>query len=104
MFLLSASLTAPTLQSGVPLDDLTRARTKVPRNEYQTPVPNHMAKILNRHLTRSHPNIKPCHEWTAAELQTLQTEMYQHRAPAHDEIYQDVKDNRLMPVETNFLL
>lgn len=35
-----------------------------------------MAKVLNKHLTRSHPKTKPCHEWTAIELQSLQTEMY----------------------------
>jgi len=60
------------------LDDLKRARTKVPRNEYRNTHSYHMGKSLNGHLKRSHQNVKPCYELE------------------HDIIYAASNDNRGM--------
>jgi hypothetical protein len=42
------------------------------------------------------PFVKPCSEWTAAELQELQAQLYLHRTEDFDAIYQDASDNRKM--------
>eukprot|EP00666_Eupelagonemidae_sp_cell4sb_P007732 gene7732-7257_t len=53
-----------------------------------------MGKTLNGHLSRGHPNTKPCHQWTPDELQQLQATMLAHRERAHDAIYAKADDPR----------
>jgi len=93
-------LLAATAVLAAPMGDLERAATKVPRDEYRNPVPIHMAKTLNTHLTNSHSSTRPCYAWTAIELQELQKEMYEHRTDKHEEIYAAKKDTRSMRFNT----
>lgn len=78
------------------MGDMERSRTKVPRDEYRGSHHHHMAKVLNGHVVRSHPNAKACHKWSVDELQALQATLFAHRATAHDEVYQSAGDSRAL--------
>lgn len=97
--MLKLSLVA-TAALAAPMGDLERAKAKVPRAEFRNPIPANMAETLNNHLTNSHPNTKPCHEWSVADLQEVQAEMFKHRVTQHDEVYQNAKDTRSMRFQT----
>jgi hypothetical protein len=47
-------------------------------------------------MEKMFPKVKSCSEWTVEELQELQTELFNHRNPDFNEIYEDSSDNRKM--------
>jgi hypothetical protein len=83
------------LGCGSALGDLERVRTKVPRAEYRSD-DHGIARVLNGHLDKAHPNTKKCSEFTATELQNLQAKLHVHLNENHDEIYSSVKDARAL--------
>lgn len=76
--------------------DLHRARTKVPRAQWKGEGHDGMTGVLNNHLYKMFPQVKACSEWTAEELQALQSELYKYRTPEFDDIYADSSDSRRM--------
>lgn len=78
------------------IDDLKRARAKVPRMEYRSDIPHDIGQKLNAHLRRSHPNVKPCYQWSSADLQELQASLHARVEDAHNAIYQETSDNRAL--------
>jgi len=76
--------------------DLQRARSKIPRSGWKGEGRAGVSNVLNGHLTKMFPNVKECNEWTAEELQTLQTELFHHRNTDFNDIYHDSSDNRKM--------
>lgn len=76
--------------------DLQRARAKVPRAGWKGPDFGSMSEVLNGHLRKMFPITKPCHEWTAEELQSYQAKLYAHRHPHFEAIYAGSRDNRRM--------
>jgi len=76
--------------------DLFRARSKVPRPDWKGDGHSGMSANLNKHMQNMFPNVKPCDQWSAQELQQLQTELFNSRAPELDDIYSDSSDNRAM--------
>lgn len=84
------------LASSADLRDLQRARAKVPRMEWKGATFDEMSVVLNGHLTKMFPKTKPCHEWTATELQAYQAKLYDYRHPDFDVIYNGTTDNRRM--------
>jgi hypothetical protein len=90
-----ASLVAfALLASAQGLDDLQRARTKVPRNDYRADHSYRMGKVLNEHVMRSAGKTQACHEWSPAELQELQTKLHSLKEDAHNNIYAGSQDTR----------
>jgi len=59
-----------------------------------------MTGVLNRHLYQMFPQVKPCSEWSAKELQQLQSELYAFRTAEFDDIYSDSSDSRRMRRES----
>jgi len=81
----------------VALDDLQRARTKVPSDDFRAhDHPHSVARMLTSHLEKSHSNTKPCNQFTALELQELQTVLHSHHQSVHNDIYSDVSDTRAL--------
>lgn len=79
------------------LNDLQRARAKVPRDEFRAPThANSVGKLLNRHLLKSHRHTKPCNQFSSVELQTLQTQLHSHHQASHDSIYNEMSDTRAL--------
>jgi hypothetical protein len=79
----------------VALDDLQRSRTKVPGDAFRAhDHPYSVASMLSSHLERVHKNTKPCNQFTAAELQELQTVLHAHHQELHNDIYSEVSDTR----------
>jgi len=74
-------------------EDLNRAKTKVPRVEYQGSDLQNMSLTLNKWLLGS-AAVKPCDSFSAKELQQLQATLYLSRNSDLDQIYQQTKDNR----------
>jgi len=74
--------------------DLRRARTKMPRNEFQGDDFSSMAKTLNDYLVRHSPNSKQCDLWTVEELQELQMSLLVLRDPKLNDVYHEADDNR----------
>lgn len=78
------------------IDDLTRVRTKVPRDEYRGEDRHRIGSVLNDFLKNSHGNTKSCAQFSAKELQALQIQLHGHREEIHDQIYRDSDDNRAL--------
>jgi len=76
--------------------DLQRARSKIPRSSWKGEGRGGVSETLNGHLEKMFPVVKACAEWTAEELQTLQTELFRHRNADFNDIYVDSSDNRKM--------
>lgn len=76
--------------------DLKRARTKKPRSNWKGDGRDGVSDTLNGHLNKMFPKVKACSEWTAEELQELQSELFRHRNTDFNEIYEDSSDNRKM--------
>jgi len=76
--------------------DLQRARSKVPRSSWKGEGRGGVSDTLNGHLQKMFPLVKDCSEWTAEELQVLQTELFSHRNEDFNGIYDDSSDNRMM--------
>jgi len=84
---------------GAAIGDLERVRTKVPRAEYKADHHHRIGKTLNKHLEKAHSNTLNCNEFTAQELQKLQTELHAHVDESHNEIYGSVQDTRALRFE-----
>merc|ERR1719343_1942537 len=80
-------------------DDLRRARTKRPRDEYRGGDQAHMSRVLNGHLLRAEPDTRSCAEWSPRQLQEFMAEVASHRDEALQAIYRDSADRRLMAHE-----
>jgi len=79
-------------KSGV--QDLKRARTKLPRVEFKGHNFQTMSKTLNGWLLKHAPNSVACHAWTIDELQQFQRLLFSLRDPELDSVYQKTNDNR----------
>merc|ERR1712241_1289627 len=79
--------------------DLLRARTKVPRAAYKGDTFGEMSQTLNGWLLRHAPNSKECDAWTVQELQALQMQLLVLRDPQLNNVYQDTRDTRQLPVD-----
>jgi hypothetical protein len=55
-----------------------------------------MTAVLNGHLHKMFPHVKPCDEWTAEELQALQAEMLAARSDELNDIYSQSSDRRTL--------
>jgi hypothetical protein len=75
-------------------NDLTRARTKVPRADFRGENFDSMSETLNGWLLQRAPNSRECDAWTVEELQQLQFQLFALRDPQLDEVYQSTDDNR----------
>jgi len=89
---------AALLTTGVlSLKDLQRARTKVPSDDFRAhDHPHSVARMLTSHLERAHGNTKPCNQFTAVELQELQTALHSLHQPVLNDIYSEVSDTRTL--------
>lgn len=76
--------------------DLQRARSKIPRSNWKGEGRGGVSDTLNGHLRKMFPLVKDCSEFTAEELQELQTELFSHRNTDFNDIYHDSSDNRKM--------
>lgn len=76
------------------VDDLKRARTKIPRSEYQGDTFEKMTERLNGWLLKHAPKSRGCDEWTVHQLQHLQRMLLELRDPQLDSLYQSTADNR----------
>jgi hypothetical protein len=76
--------------------DLLRARTKVPRAQFQGEGHNGMTGVLNNHLHQMYPQVKACSEWSAEELQQLQSELFSRSIKEFDDMYAETSDSRRM--------
>jgi len=86
---LELACAAPTLS-----DDLTRARTKRPRDLYRGDDQASMSKTLNQHLQRSEKRTLPCEDWSTAELQDFMARVAENRNNDLQEIYRATADRR----------
>merc|ERR1712227_735469 len=59
-----------------------------------------MATVLTSHLTRGGHRVRACDEWTVAELQTLQRQLFNMSEKALLAVYDEVGDNRRQRFET----
>lgn len=100
MIATSASLltgySAPPL---IVMDDLERAKTKLPRlHLVGNSIPNMLGK-MNTQLVKSAPlglAPTPCAEWSLESLESLLATLHGARDPAFEEVYQSTTDNRRM--------
>merc|ERR1739848_112142 len=92
-----AVATAPKTRSSS-AKDLWRAKTKVPRKQYNGDTFAEMSKTLNGWLKRSKTvaSTRECRDWTVKELQKLQAMLYVLRHDDLQDIYKSVDDNRKM--------
>jgi len=95
-----ALLLSPGLAEEASKSDLTRAKTKKPRDEYRGDDQIHMSKVLNSHLKRSEKNTLPCENWSTAELQEFMASLAPHRNEELQRIYMTSSDKRTMHSET----
>jgi len=77
-----------------PLNDLTRAKTRAPRNEYCGSNFEEMGNVLTNHLRRSFERVRPCGEVSIEELRALQGKLFQVAEIELLQIYREVTDNR----------
>merc|ERR1711865_654187 len=69
--------------------DLRRARSKVPRDDFQS-----MSQTLNKYLQKHAPQSKDCDLWTMEELQQLQISLLMLRDSGLNDLYHETDDNR----------
>ncbi|CAJ1343454.1 unnamed protein product [Effrenium voratum] len=74
--------------------DVVRAKTRTPRAPWRGGDFGAMSEVLNGHLKQMFPRTRPCHEWSAPELQEFQAQLYATRHEHLDGIYSNVSDNR----------
>merc|ERR1719410_920058 len=82
--------------------DLRRARTKVPSDPFRGDGQRELDKVLNGHLRKSETNVKPCDEWTTAELQEFMGHIAPHRSKELMDIYEASDDKRSPFLKTIF--
>merc|ERR1712167_349351 len=85
----------PDMSPEPSMDDLKRARSKVPRTTHKGDSFESMSEKLNS-IVRQYGNAKECAEWTAEELQRFQLVMLLLKAPELDEVYQAGSDRLAM--------
>jgi len=78
----------------VPMDDLKRAKQKVPRAAWKGDDFAAMNKVLMSHLSNKHHVIRPCVEWTVDDLQQLQLRLFNESEEELLAIYDASGDNR----------
>jgi len=83
--------------AGVPatVEDLKRARAKVPRSSHKGKDFASMSEKLNRHL-RVFQGAKECHLWTADELVQFQAGVMSLKTSEMDKVYQSTSDRRAL--------
>jgi len=74
-------------------NDLRRAKTKVPRDDYRGSGFNGTAASLNKFL-RAYKNVKECSQWTVQELHHFQIRLFTLRSSELDDVYQSANDRR----------
>eukprot|EP00746_Dinoflagellata_sp_MGD_P128562 gnl/MRDRNA2_/MRDRNA2_62905_c0_seq1.p1 gnl/MRDRNA2_/MRDRNA2_62905_c0~~gnl/MRDRNA2_/MRDRNA2_62905_c0_seq1.p1 ORF type:complete len:553 (-),score=111.28 gnl/MRDRNA2_/MRDRNA2_62905_c0_seq1:195-1853(-) len=92
VLIVAAVLRCSTAQ--VSQDDLKRAKTKKPGNEYRGPDQTTMSKTLNGHLKRSEKSTRPCEHWSTMELQHFMATIGEHRSEELQSIYRKTSDRR----------
>merc|ERR1711963_1238217 len=80
-------------------EDLTRARTKKPRDGYRGADQSTMSTVLNGHLKRAEKNTLPCEEWSTAQLQQFMASIANHRSSELQQVYKSSQDRRTMHTE-----
>jgi len=79
--------------------DLTRAKTKKPRDVYRGEDQTAMSKVLNGHLKRTDMT-RPCEHWSTTDLQEFMATIADHRSDELQKIYHTSQDRRMMHGET----
>merc|ERR1719316_2595735 len=97
VLLIAAVLRCSTAQ--VSQDDLKRAKTKKPGNDYRGPDQTTMSKTLNGHLKRSEKSTLPCEHWSTTELQNFMATIGEHRSEELQTIYRATSDRRDVKVD-----
>jgi hypothetical protein len=85
---------------GCPSADLRRAKQRVPRAGWKGSDFAKMAMVLTSRLSSGGHNIRPCVEWTVAELQHLQRRLFNESHLELLIIYDQVGDNRRQRFKT----
>lgn len=75
-------------------EELQRARTKKPRDEYRGQDQAHLSKVLNKHLLHAEKAVRPCSEWEPTELQSFLAVVAEERSEELQGIYQASNDRR----------
>ena len=84
--------------------DISRAKTKVPRQSYRGKNFGHMSEKLNAVLLRdSLINTRKCSDWPAEEIQALQARLFLLRDGIFQNIYHGAQDNRRLRGDLNKL-
>lgn len=87
-------MTNPAGSDKAAVNDLRRARSKVPRDEYKGDDFSSMSQTLNKYLQKHAPQSKQCDLWTMEELQQLQISLLMLRDSQLNDLYHDTDDNR----------
>jgi len=78
--------------------DISRAKTRRPRNEYIGSSMTHASSILNQHLLSSSEynniTLRSCDSFTLEELNAIQEKIYSMKEDKLDDIYQEKQDPR----------
>jgi len=90
------SASRPAGHKSAVVDDLRRARAKVPRAAYKGHDFMNMSSTLNQYLLKEAPNSRDCDTFTVEELQNIQIMLFMLRDPDLDDVYQDANDARRM--------
>lgn len=80
--------------TGADVQDLQRAVTKKPRNNFKGEGQVALSKVLNGHIRRSEAVSKACDAWNPQELQDFMLKVLENRSPELDDIYQQAEDRR----------
>jgi hypothetical protein len=75
-------------------DELQRARTKKPRDEYRGQDQSELSKVLNKHLLRAEKTVRACAEWELKDLQDFLALVAEERNDELQGIYEASKDRR----------
>merc|ERR1719203_1193335 len=86
----------PAGHKSAAVDDLKRARAKVPRAAYKGHDFTNMSSTLNQYLLKEAPNSRDCDTFTVEELQNIQIMLFMLRDPELDNVYHNAKDARRM--------
>merc|ERR1719203_1427818 len=86
----------PAGHKSAAVDDLKRARAKVPRAAYKGHDFTNMSSTLNQYLLKEAPNSRDCDTFTVEELQNIQIMLFMLRDPELDDVYRGSQDARRM--------
>eukprot|EP00756_Hemistasia_phaeocysticola_P048271 Hpha_TRINITY_DN22704_c0_g1::TRINITY_DN22704_c0_g1_i1::g.34314::m.34314 len=88
--------TEPPKWEGATKGDLTRARTRVPGDEYRGESHRGMSDVLNAFLEKNYAKTKGCGAWSVGELRSVIDRMYAVRSQELQGVYKDAKDPRAL--------